>query len=204
MVKTKDAVDTNDRKKELDELLNKSLDDVVKVIKKEKQVKWKQNKKNNPKRKKKKKSLFPGPFPPQHSPFPPTPSAIPTHLNPVEVLHQIVQKFNLNPSIAVLDTRLVEDNQAMEVQIDMDCSELEGKPAGSFVLRQTAWGVSKKQAKAKAVSELLKHPILQSLYQRLKMKGKQKKKKAAGDQKILSSEPLFPGLAKRKEKKTEA
>jgi len=109
-----------------------------------------------------------------------------SNLTPTESLQKLVQAYNLSPTIAILDTATLADKtDALQIQIDMDCSQVEDKEPGSFVLRQLAWGRSKDEARNKAIQELLKHPTLVKLQN---MIGKPKQPKA---------EPLFPGLRKK-------
>merc|ERR550537_1490895 len=65
---------------------------------------------------------------------------------PLQVMYQLVSKHGLNPTIAVLQTSSENGRNTVQVQVDLDISGLEGKPAGSFGLRQLAWGGSKQDA----------------------------------------------------------
>jgi len=105
--------------------------------------------------------------------------------SPVELLQKLVLTYSLKPTIAVTSEKALADNStALQIQIDMDCSLIEDKTPGSFVLRQLAWGRTKDEAKRRAIQELLKHETLVRLKKRLVEKEKPK------------SEPLFPGLNK--------
>jgi len=87
---------------------------------------------------------------------------------PLQIMYQLVQKHHLNPTIAVLQTSSDHGRTQVQVQVDLDISVLEGKPAGSYGLRQLAWGNSKQDAKRKAVSQMMTHPALQGLISQLK------------------------------------
>lgn len=111
---------------------------------------------------------------------------------PLQVMYQLVSKHALNPTIAVLQTPSENGRSTVQVQVDLDISALEGKPAGSFGLRQLAWGHNKQDAKRKAVSQMLTHPALQNLITQLKPSKRK-----------LQNNPtsLFPSMNQPKRKK---
>ena len=49
---------------------------------------------------------------------------------PLQLMYQLVQKHHLNPTIAVLQTSSDHGRTQVQVQVDLDISVLEGKPAG--------------------------------------------------------------------------
>lgn len=113
---------------------------------------------------------------PMHAFAPP-----PVVQKPLQMMYQLVQKHGLNPTIAVLSTTNESGGPQVQVQVDLDISVLEGKPAGSFGLRQLAWGSNKQDAKRKAVNQMLTHPSLQGLVAQLLPKQQ-------------NSHSLFPGM----------
>lgn len=102
---------------------------------------------------------------------------------PLQLMYKLVQKHGLNPTIAVLQVSKQGGRQSVQVQVDLDVSALENKPAGSFGLRQLAWGTNKQDAKRKAVSQMLTHPSLQSLVAAILPKSS------------ANTQSLFPGMS---------
>jgi len=89
--------------------------------------------------------------------------------SPLQMLHRITQKHNLQPTLLVLSEGLDQQGKVVnKIQIDLDVSHIEGKPEGTVALRQVAWGFSKQDAKKKAVSQMLKHRILKRLASEMK------------------------------------
>jgi len=82
---------------------------------------------------------------------------------PLQVLYKLVQKHGLNPTIVVLDTCSEQGKTRVQVQVELDISRLQGKPSGSFCLRQLAWGNNKQEAKRNAVGQILAHQALRPL-----------------------------------------
>jgi len=96
--------------------------------------------------------------------------------NPLQTMYHITQKHGLEPTMAILREEKAPDGRSMfQIQVHMDLSKTEGKPEGSFCLRQLAWGNSKQEAKRNAVAQLLTHPALW----KLRSPGKGKKRKAS-------------------------
>lgn len=114
---------------------------------------------------------------------------------PLQIMYQLVQKHHLNPTIAVLQTSSDHGRTQVQVQVDLDISVLERKPAGSYGLRQLAWGNSKQDAKRKAVSQMMTHPALQGLISQLKP-GRIK-----GGYQQPGASALFPKAQQQKKKK---